>query len=215
MCFSANASFAASGVLTVVGAASVSQTKTRRGLMYAAVPLVFAVQQLIEGFLWLTPGHGAMSTILAYGFLFFAVILWPSYVPLAVFLIEPDKDKRQKLIPFVVLGVAVSVYAASTFLLAPIGVNNTLCCHIIYSFTMPLKYAVGGAYAVATCGSLLYSSRYWVRTMGVVTLLSLGLAYFYTAISFVSVWCYFSALLSTLVLIHVRSQRNKHEDRKI
>jgi hypothetical protein len=215
MCFSANASFAASGVLAVVGAASVSQTKTKRGIMYAAVPLVFAVQQLIEGFLWLTPGSGAASKALAYGFLFFAVIIWPAYVPAAVYLIEPEKEKRQLLIHFVILGAIVSIYAASTFLLNPIGVNNTLCCHIIYSFKMPLKYAVGGAYAVATCGSLLYSSRHWVRTLGVVTLLSLGVAYFYTAVSFVSVWCYFSAILSTLVLIHVRSQRNGHVSRKI
>jgi hypothetical protein len=215
MCFSASASFTASGVLTVIGVGSVAQTKTKRGLMYAAVPLVFAVQQLIEGFEWLAPVGSAASVALAYGFLFFAVILWPTYVPIAVYLIEPRKDKKQVLMTFIVLGSIISVYAIVNFLLIPPSATNTLCCHVIYSFKMPLKFAVGGAYAVATCGSLLLSSRHWVKIMGVVSALSLIVAYFYTAVSFVSVWCYFAALLSTLVFVHVRSQRNEHQTRKI
>jgi hypothetical protein len=70
MCFSANASFAASGVLAAVGAASIRETKTKRGLLYAFIPLIFAIQQFVEGLQWLTR-PGAWSVFLAYGFLFF------------------------------------------------------------------------------------------------------------------------------------------------
>ena len=45
MCFSATASFAASGALGLVGAASLAKTKSKKEVPFAAVPLIFAVQQ--------------------------------------------------------------------------------------------------------------------------------------------------------------------------
>jgi len=210
MCFSANASFTASGVLAVIGTASIAKTKTKRGLMYAAVPLLFAVQQLIEGFEWLTPKPSALSMSLAYGFLFFAVILWPVYVPIAVYLIEPEQKKKRIIAPFTILGAVVSLFAAVNFIVNPVSAIATLCCHINYVFNLPLKYEVGAAYVIATCGSMLCSSRYWIRTFGVVALIALGIAYFYAAFAYVSVWCYFAAILSTMVLIQMNSQRHKN-----
>ncbi len=53
MCFSATANFVGSGVLGAVGVATLLHVKHRRELMFAALPTLFAVHQLIEGFVWL------------------------------------------------------------------------------------------------------------------------------------------------------------------
>lgn len=54
MCFSATASFAAGAGLLVVGAITLRQARRRAEMPFAAIPLLFGIQQLIEGALWLT-----------------------------------------------------------------------------------------------------------------------------------------------------------------
>lgn len=55
MCFSAEASFAASAALAATGLSSVVLAKTKKIRLVALIPLAFSVQQAIEGFQWLTP----------------------------------------------------------------------------------------------------------------------------------------------------------------
>lgn len=54
MCFSASASFTAAAVLLGLGTVTMRRARSRRELPYAAIPLLFGVQQLLEGMLWLT-----------------------------------------------------------------------------------------------------------------------------------------------------------------
>ena len=49
MCFSATASFSAASITGVIGVATLRQVKHPRELLLAAMPLLFAVQQAIEG----------------------------------------------------------------------------------------------------------------------------------------------------------------------
>ena len=73
MCFSATASFGASAVLGVIGVAAVAKAKTKPQRLFASIPLVFAVQQLSEGFLWLSqniPARQAGEPCLLIPFLF-------------------------------------------------------------------------------------------------------------------------------------------------
>jgi hypothetical protein len=207
MCFSANASFAASGVLAAVGAASIRENKTKRGLMYASIPLLFAVQQLIEGFQWLSQGPGFWSMALAYGFLFFAVILWPVYVPVAVYLIEPQPQRKKRLGYFIMLGAIVALYSLVCLFINPISVSAAACCHIHYGLGMPFGKAIGVAYVVATCGALFFSGHRWIRNMGVVAFIALVVSYLYASFAVISVWCFFSAALSVLVLVHERASQ--------
>ena len=53
MCFSATANFVGSGVLGAGGVATLTKVKHRRELLFAALPMLFAIHQLIEGFVWL------------------------------------------------------------------------------------------------------------------------------------------------------------------
>ena len=84
MCFSAPASFVAAGLAGAAGLASLARVQSKAELPLAAMPLVFAIQQTIEGFLWLTLANeavGPTSSSLTEAFLMFALVLWPIYAP--------------------------------------------------------------------------------------------------------------------------------------
>ena len=80
MCFSATASFAAAGLTGLLGLISVRRVKLRRELPLALMPIIFALQQGIEGMLWLNlevDPEGVAARILALGFLLLAEVFWP------------------------------------------------------------------------------------------------------------------------------------------
>jgi len=54
MCFSATASFIAGVSLLVLGVATVKKAKRKAEIPFAMIPLLFGVQQIIEGMLWLS-----------------------------------------------------------------------------------------------------------------------------------------------------------------
>jgi len=53
-----------------------------------------------------------------------------------------------------------------------------------------------------TVSRLLSSSRRTVKLFGAFALLSFGAAYYFYAVWFISVWCFFAALLSVNVFLH-------------
>jgi hypothetical protein len=78
MCFSATASFSAASITAVIGVATLWQVKHRRELLLAAIPLIFAFQQAIEGALWLHLSAGSSGeavAALSLSFLVFAKVL--------------------------------------------------------------------------------------------------------------------------------------------
>jgi hypothetical protein len=91
MCFSASASFIAGTVLLAVGAVTVRKAQHKAELPFAAIPLLFGVQQLIEGVIWLTFRFDAplLNPAMTFVYSLFSHVLWPFYVPLSALLLEP------------------------------------------------------------------------------------------------------------------------------
>lgn len=92
MCFSSTASFATAGLTGVIGLLCLRRVKRRRELLLAAVPLIFALQQAIEGALWLilpTMPRDRLAAALTLAFLLLAQVLWPVWAPLAAGVVEP------------------------------------------------------------------------------------------------------------------------------
>lgn len=58
------------------------------------------------------------------------------------------------------------------------------------------------AYVAATCGSLMLSSHQVLRAFGVAVLVSLGLTVAIYEQWVISIWCFFAALLSFILLFH-------------
>ena len=112
MCFSATASFAAGAFLLGLGTLTLKSARRPREIPFAAIPLLFAIQQLTEGVVWLSFRDEAplLNTAMTHVFSFFSHVLWPIYVPIAVLLIEPPGRRRQALLAFVAAGLAVGAY---------------------------------------------------------------------------------------------------------
>ena len=83
MCFSATASFVAGTALSVLGVATLRTTRSRREIAFAAIPLLFGLQQIVEGVLWLSFRFDApqLNVAMTYLFSLFSHVLWPIFVP--------------------------------------------------------------------------------------------------------------------------------------
>lgn len=84
MCFSATASLIAGGTLSTVGVLTISQAKTKKELPFASIPLLFGIQQLIEGAVWLSFSNSALNSISTYAYSMFSHVLWPIFVPASI-----------------------------------------------------------------------------------------------------------------------------------
>lgn len=209
MCFSAAASFTAGTVLTTVGLITLKQSpkKTR---LFASIPLLFGIQQLIEGFVWLSLMYSmpTLNTLATYGFVFFSHLLWPIFTPLSVALMEPSKWRKRLIFACVVIGIVVSGYSLFSIILSPIK-SQISCNSVHYNFTSFIEtpFSINiMMYFIATCLGCLLSSHRLVKLFGVSVVAFLMLSYhFYTA-TFVSVWCFFSAILSLIIYFHIKQQ---------
>ena len=126
MCFSATASFVTAAVTGAAGAAALSRAEEKRELPLATVPIFFAIQQAIEGLLWLmlpVAPASAEASCLTDGFLGFALVIWPAYAPLVAWLIEPDARRKRLILYFVVAGFGVSLYMLWTLWIGDHGAS--------------------------------------------------------------------------------------------
>ena len=205
MCFSATASFTAGSALLLVGAVTARGAERQAELPFALVPLLFGIQQLIEGFLWLAlpAGPSLLNNVLTHAYSFFSHVLWPVYIPVAVLLLEPVPWRRRVLTGVALAGAAVGVYLLYALVRLPIVVVVSER-HIAYTSPHFYAYAVMTLYVLGTCVSPMVSSHAMVRLFGAAALVSFVAAYLFYATWFISVWCFFAALLSVIVLLHFR-----------
>lgn len=205
MCFSATASFVTAGLTAAVGVYAVSRSRGMREFPLASMPIFFAVQQLVEGGLWLTlpiAPEGAASSWLSHAFLVFALIFWPVFAPLAAFSIEPDAVRRRVIGICLATGSAVSAYFLWLLLTQP---HQALIAggHISYLIG-ETPVSVEGAYMVATTMGLVVSSHRPVAVLGLIVLAGSIVSYAVYVEMFVSVWCFFAAVASVVVAGHFR-----------
>lgn len=214
MCFSATASFSAAIVLTTIGVASIRKSNHKSQLLFASIPLFFGVQQFAEGILWLTIPKGdyyVLQKVASYVYLFFAHVLWPLWVAIAILLLEKMRTRKifQKVL--VLIGITVCFYLA--YHLANYDVEAKIDGHHInyilgYSDSMNNFWIF--LYALATIAPPFFShiKRMWI--LGITILVSyLITAYFYENYV-LSVWCFFSSIISILIYYFI-SQINKSQ----
>jgi Family of unknown function (DUF6629) len=209
VCFSAEASFAGAAVVGGLGVATVAQVRSPRQIAYAALPLGFAAHQLAEGITWLRlDGHGA-TALHGWWVHFWVIYAWallPLWLPLSIWLIEPDDTRRRRLLPLVVLGGLMLVFMLAGALRTDIEVR-VIDSNLDYVLPFGRPVLLALPYVVTTCVSGLLSSFKWVRVFGAANLVALSLAALIKAADFSSLWCTFAAFLSVIILLHFREQR--------
>jgi hypothetical protein len=202
MCFSAAASMGAGVVLSVIGAFTLQAAykqhvpKPSYPLPLAFIPWLFAIQQFIEAGVW-----QSFDSRLTHLYLLFSHVLWPVYVPVAVWLIEPHRLRRSWLTLYVVIGSIVSVYLLYYLIAFPV-VSRPVGHHIEYVSPHFLTVKVMVAYLVATTLSAMCSTHRMVRYFGALSLASFVVVDYFYAVWFISVWCFFAAGLSVLIYFH-------------
>ncbi len=214
MCFSATASFSAAALLLGIGTLTLRSalaTHQRRALPFGAIPLLFAVQQLIEGVIWLTFGDEVtlLNSVMTHVYSFFSHVLWPVYVPVAVLLMEPAGWRRRALVAFVSAGAAVGAYLMYVLVAFPV-VSRPTGRHVEYDSPHFFAAATMTLYLLSAAFSPLLSSHRMVVVFGSLALGSFGAAYVFYATWFISVWCFFAALLSAVVYLHFGVRRLGH-----
>jgi hypothetical protein len=200
MCFSASASFIASGGLGALGGASLKVAKKRDKIL-AAIPLLFAVQQFLEGIQWLYLKAGSVSLFAGYGFLVFAFIIWPIYVPIFVYLL--DKRRKKFLQWFIYLGIAVALYFLWLMIREPLMIEEMRNC-ISYNFNFPFRVIISSAYVIAILGPLFGSSHKSFRRFGIVVAILALIAWIFYVDVFISVWCFFAAVVSCIFFVYIK-----------
>ena len=210
MCFSATASFSAGAALLGLGALTLRSAGRPRELMFAAIPLLFAIQQLTEGVIWLTFRYDApqINLVMTPVYAFFSHVLWPAWIPLAVLLMEAPGRRHRVLLTFVGAGVAVGAYLLYVLVAFP-AVSRPTGQHIEYLSPHFFAAEVMTLYLLATTVSPLLSTHGVVKVFGALALLSFGAAYYFYTTWFISVWCFFAAVLSSTILFHFAMRRAK------
>lgn len=205
MCFSLLASITAGTTLSAAGAATVTMTRRRAELPLAVIPLLFGVQQLIEGVVWWSIDHddADLNVASTFAYTLFSHVLWPVFVPLAILGVETVPWRRKALAGFALVGALVSLDGLSIVLRGP---STSYVVGRSIRYTMPSDFLIA-LYLLATCGAILFSSRRLLRAMGAAALLlALVTLWLYAAV-FVSVWCFVSAILTVLIFGYFWSHR--------
>jgi len=102
-------------------------------------------------------------------------------------------------------GAAVSLYLRYFILRGPVS-SSIAGQSIAYDVPLPNLAVIPGAYVLAACGSCFFSSHAYIRLFGMTLLGSLVIAYWYYSQAFASVWCFFAAILSLIIFLHLRQK---------
>lgn len=207
MCFSEEASFTAAVFLSAVGFASLKKAKNHpERMMIAAIPLFFGIQQGSEGLQWLYQkgiwGTVEISEIVKHVFLFFALLFWPIWMPLSVWVAEREPAKKRQLFLLLLLGVATAVTIGYQWLQIPTGLSVQE--HRLQYLTHVDEFMVW-PYAIAVMAPWLITSLPRTRFLGIVFLIAFGVAMWVYYVAFTSVWCFFCALMSLWIYAIVSS----------
>lgn len=203
MCFSATASFTAGAALSTVGVLTIRKSRGKAELPLAVVPLLFGVQQLSEGALWVSVNNNLplLKTWATYFFSMFSHVVWPMFVPFAIVLVETSRRRKKALRVFQAMGVGVGLYLLYFIVRYPVTAQIE-GRSIFYDSPHLFITGVLVLYLLATCVSGLFSSHRCVNAFGVLAFV-LAIAAFQVSVkTFVSVWCFFAAILSLLIFFH-------------
>ena len=207
MCYSAQASFAASGAL-VVGSVAISRLpKTKVGVPLSLFPAIFAAHQFVEGVIWLYHDGvlpDAYKSAAVYAYVLIAYVLWPVFVPFSAYVLETDMRRRKVILLCQVVGLGVGVSLLLASLRDQVQVSAD-CCSL--SYQVNASDLLIAPYVVAVAIPFLSSSRKSLVLFGVGVAASCAAAAIAaSAAAFPSVWCFFAALLSAGLYLHFRAE---------
>lgn len=218
MCLSASVSFTASGLLLVGGsfASHRAWVSNKKYLPVALMPIFAGVQQFMEGFVWTGMNAGDPFTVLlnALGFIFFTWFMWPFWIPLAVYVLEPPESRRKHLFlvfALIGLGFGLTLYVPHLINLEwiNVSVNSDSLAYegtMLLDFIMP-RWLTNVMYVTLIILPPLLSRYRHVKYFGVTLIGVVVVDYVFLSYAYISFFCLLAGL-ATLHLIYIIT-RNK------
>ncbi len=223
MCFSAGASFTTAAGLSIIGLLSIHAARKNRQLLpLASSPLFFAVQQSCEGIVWLTLNSGDTTSLLhiiaTYGFICFAGLFWPIWVPFSLYVPEKNHRRKKLLLITAYIGCFSAILLFFSWILQTTGaqvINHHLDYPVVnqYPFGIThtwLRQAVvwitSLSYCIAVMAPFFISSIKHIWVAGIVIMAAFAISYmwYYTTIG--STWCFFAAVTSALIYLVIKNK---------
>jgi hypothetical protein len=127
--------------------------------------------------------------------------LLPLLLPLSVLLFEADAKSRRRMLPFLVLGGATTLYILWALTAYPLQVYIR-GDSIVYINQATNNTAVAVLYVIATCGSLFLSKVRPMVIFGAANLAILLAVMAYKRYAFTSLWCAYAAIASLIILAY-------------
>jgi hypothetical protein len=216
MCFSPEASFVVGGALVPAGVYCLrtAWAKDPHLVPVALIPLAFAAQQIAEGFVWLglTVDDPALTRPAALVFLFFATTFWPWWFSPMNAVLERRPARR---LVFVALTLITSVWFWVLFYPLVVGPESLLSVKVVhhsiqYSYPdhpvfryVPLS-VLRVLYLLSVAVPMALGPNIFGRGPALLLLGSVVVAATAFEYAFISVWCFFAAVLTgyLCVLMH-------------
>lgn len=216
MCFSAEASFAGAAVLTLTGIFTLRLGLNKKQIMLALIPFLFAFQQFNEGWLWilLPQSMDSIAVVIAkYSFLFVALAVWPSWIPISLLTFEDKPWNKRVLAIFSGIGSLYSLqmvgYLLYWFFSKDVSIEM-LNHHIQYEYRLyPYENLYGIGYLICTLLPSFFSSHKGIKILGCLNLATFLIAMYVYEAYFVSVWCFFAAWVSIGIYFVLRNSKNE------
>lgn len=212
MCFSAEASFTVGTVLGVIGIATLKKVKNRNNLLIALFPILFGIQQFLEGIIWLymdeTFIRTPFSQVSVNLYLFFAWLFWPVFVPIAFYAAETVKWKKAFFAFALLLGFTITfvdIRYLATHSVTPVITGRSLN----YGFT---PFYGNVIYGLSSFIPIFLSSIPRMKVFGTTLLSTFILSQLIYTYTFTSVWCFFCAAVSVILYkILCEAESDKYE----
>jgi len=206
MCFSPEGDLVGGLVVTAIGVDACLHLRGRPEYrLIAPFPILLGLHQIDETFVWWQlQGHVAHSVgvVAMWIYLLFAFVVLPTLVPTMVLLLEP-RGRRKVIAPFLALGVVTSAVLLETMVNGhPSAALGSY--HVAYSIGLQHGMVIIGLYILATCGSMIASGLRNVVWFGVVNLVAVLVLARLCANGFASLWCFYAALASGAIALHLR-----------
>jgi len=212
MCFSAEASFAGAAVLGALGWASGRLPLPRVLIWVALIPLLFASQQFSEGLVWLgvtgKVSENGLIRLAPYIYLFFAFLVWPIWIPFALYKAEKEIGRKRVLLVLGVMGTCLSLYYISHF--PHLHLKVQIAGHSLRYFGTEMPAYVW-IYLLATLVPSFVSSLRGMWAFGLLMTVCFGISFLFYKYALTSVWCFLSAICSVSLYFILRDTQTAAE----
>jgi len=213
MCFSEPVSFAAGGLLITGGAfASWKAFKINtRYLPIALMPVLAGLQQIMEGHVWMGLNEASSSMVwwAAMGFIFFSWLMWPLWIPMGIYVLEPPGSRRKKpLLAFALAGLIFGLVLFVPHLMhadwIKVHINQQ---SISYEDTMFLDYLIPRwltylIYVFLIVTPPLVSTYLHMRLFGLTLMAIIAVVWFFLSYAYISFFCLLAGV-GTIHLIYI------------